>query len=119
LRFEYLINPQITLPNGDDFELDILTAIGSSIYWVEAKSGDYQQHVAKYSKFARLLELDFDHSFMVLTDVPDTLCDALSSLFSMTVCTLRTFEEKLLTVARIDTAQQSAAADGLSPAAER
>ncbi|WAS06237.1 hypothetical protein LQF76_04945 [Gloeomargaritales cyanobacterium VI4D9] len=112
LGFEYLINPQITLPNGDDFELDILAAIGSSIYWIEAKSGDYQQHVAKYSKFARLLGLDFDHSFMVLTDVPDARCDALSSLFSMTVCTLRTFEEKLLTVARNDTAQQSAAADG-------
>jgi len=119
LGFEYLINPQITLPNGDDFELDILAAIGSSIYWIEAKSGDYQQHVAKYSKFARLLGLDFDHSFMVLTDVPDARCDALSSLFSMTVCTLRTFEEKLLTVARNDTAQQSAAADGPSPAAER
>jgi len=119
LGFEYLINPQIILPNGDDFELDILAAIGSSIYWIEAKSGDYQQHVAKYSKFARLLGLDFDHSFMVLTDVPDARCDALSSLFSMTVCTLRTFEEKLLTVARNDTAQQSATADGPSPAAER
>jgi hypothetical protein len=119
LGFEYLINPQITLPNGDDFELDILTAMGSSIYWIEAKSGDYQQHVAKYSKFARLLGLDFDHSFMVLVDVPDTRCDALSSLFSMTVCTLRSFEEKLLAVARNDTAQQSAAADGLSPAADR
>ncbi|MDW8265311.1 MAG: hypothetical protein RMJ52_08255 [Gemmataceae bacterium] len=118
-EFEYLINPQITLPNGDDFELDILTAIGQHIYWIEAKSGDYQQHVAKYSKFARLLGLGFDHSFMVLTDVPDDRCDALSSLFSMSVCTLRTFEEKLLSVVRSDIAQQSAAADGLSSAAER
>lgn len=119
LGFEYLINPQITLPNGDDFELDILAAMGSFVYWIEAKSGDYQQHVGKYSKFARLLGLDFEHSLMVLTDVPDSRCDALSSLFSMTVCNLRTIEEKLLAVVRNDTAQQSAAADGLSPAAER
>lgn len=119
LDFEYLINPQIVLPNGDDFELDILAAIGSSIYWIEAKSGDYQQHVAKYSKFSRSLGLDYAHSLMVLTDVPDERCDALSSLFSMTVCNLRSFEETLLAVARSDTAQQSAAADGLSPAAER
>lgn len=118
LGFEYLINPQITLPNGDDFELDILAAIGSRVYWIEAKSGDYQQHVAKYSKFARVLGLDFDHSLMVLTDVPDSRCDALSSLFSMTVCTLRNFEDKLLAVTRNDTALQSALADGLSPAAE-
>ncbi|ADD27638.1 hypothetical protein [Meiothermus ruber] len=119
LAFEYLINPQIILPNGDDFELDILAAMGSSIYWIEAKSGDYQQHVAKYSKFARLLGLDPDHSFMVLADVPEDRCEALSALFSMTVCTLRSFEEKLLTVVRSDTAQQSAAADGFSSTAGR
>lgn len=119
LGLEYLINPQITLPNGDDFELDILAAIDSSIYWIEAKSGDYQQHVSKYSKFARLLGLDSQHSFMVLTDVPDNRCDALSALFSMTVCNLETFEEKLLAVVRNDTAQQIAAADGLPPVAER
>jgi hypothetical protein len=117
--FEYLINPQIILPNGDDFELDVLARFGPWVYWVEAKSGDYQQHVAKYSKFARLLGLDYAHSLMVLTDVPDDRCEALSSLFSMSVCNLRSFEEKLLAVARSDTAQQSAAADGLSPAAER
>jgi len=119
LKFEYLINPQITLPNGDDFELDILAAIGSFIYWIEAKSGDYQQHVAKYSKFARLLGLNSVHSFIVLTDVPVNRCDALSSLFSMIVCNLQTFEEKLMDVVRKDTAQQSAALDGLLPAAER
>ena len=119
LTFEYLINPQIILPNGDDFELDILAGFGSSVYWIEAKSGDYQQHVAKYSKFARLLGLDDAHSLMVLTDVPDERCEALSSLFSMSVCNLRSVEDTLMAVVRSDTAQQSAAADGLSPAAER
>lgn len=113
LGFEYLINPEITLPNGDDFELDILAAFGSSIYWIEAKSGDYQQHASKYSKFARRLGLDDEHSFMVLTDLPDDRCDALSSLFSMTVCNLRTFEDKLLSVARNDTAQESSTSDEL------
>lgn len=34
LGFEYLINPQIRLPNGDDFERDILAAMGASIYWL-------------------------------------------------------------------------------------
>ncbi|MEJ5188642.1 MAG: hypothetical protein WHT84_05480, partial [Breznakiellaceae bacterium] len=106
LPFEYFINPQIILPNGDDFELDILASIGARVYWIEAKSGDYQQHVAKYAKFARFLGLDEDHSFMVLTDVPDERCEALSSLFSMTVCNLRTFEETLLAIVRSDTAPQ-------------
>ena len=119
LTFEYLINPQIILPNGDDFELDILAGFGSSVYWIEAKSGDYQQHVAKYSKFARRLGLDDARSLRVLTGVPDERCEALSSLFSMSVCNLRSVEDTLMAVVRSDTAQQSAAADGLSPAAER
>jgi hypothetical protein len=105
--FEYLINPQIVLPNGDDFELDILAAFGPHIFWIEAKSGDYQQHVAKYSKFARLIGLDYDHSFMVLADVPTERCDALSSLFSMTVCNLHNFESRLLSVVQNDIAQPS------------
>lgn len=102
IPFEFLINPQIILPNGDDFELDVLAAMGNSIYWIEAKSGDYQQHASKYSKFARLLGLDCSHSLMVLTDVADSACDAMSSLFSMTVCNLHSFEERLLAVARKD-----------------
>lgn len=107
LELEYLINPQIILPNGDDFELDILAAFGSFIYWIEAKSGNYQQHLAKYSKFSRLLGLDEAHSLMVLTDIADDQCEALSSLFSMTVCNLKSFEEVLLGIARSDTAQES------------
>ncbi len=102
LPFDYLINPQVVLPNGDDFELDLLIALGNEIYWIEAKSGDYQQHVAKYSKFSRLLGLDYAHSLMVLTDVPEERCQALSSLFSMTVCNLKTFGNTLQEVFRSD-----------------
>lgn len=113
LSFEYLINPQITLPNGDDFELDVLAAIGTHVYWIEAKTGDYQQYVEKYARFARLLGVGPDHSFLVLTDISEDVCEKLSSLFPMTVCTLQSFEEKLLAVARNDTAQQSATTEDL------
>ncbi|HMP75084.1 MAG TPA: hypothetical protein PKE12_02195 [Kiritimatiellia bacterium] len=102
LYFEALVNPQISLPNGDDFEFDILAVIGDALYWIEAKSGDYQQHVSKYSRISRLLGLDAAHSFMVLTDVADSACAHLSSLFSMTTCNLTTIEEKLISVVQND-----------------
>lgn len=102
VEFEFLLNPQIVLPNGDDAELDILVAFGSVVYWIEAKSGAYQQHVAKYSKLVRVLGLDSEHSLMVLADAPRERCEALSSLFSMNVCNLRTFEDRLLAVVRSD-----------------
>ncbi|RDI95288.1 hypothetical protein DV704_08270 [Meiothermus sp. QL-1] len=53
------------------------------------------------------------HPLFSLTDISDDLCEKLSSLFPMTVCTLQSFEEKLLAVARNDTAQQSVTTEDL------
>jgi len=96
VRFDYLINPQVIMPNGDDFEMDIVAIVGNMPIWIEAKSGDYQQHTQKYSQFARLLNINHDFSIMVLTDVTEESCAALSSLFSMTVVNLRTLEQTLI-----------------------
>lgn len=52
---DYLANPSVYLPNGDDFELDIFAVVRGHPVWVEAKSGDYQIHVVKYAKLARQL----------------------------------------------------------------
>ncbi len=102
IQFQYLINPQVILPNGDDFELDIIAIIGDVPLWIEAKSGDYQQHVQKYSRLAKQLGLDYAHSMMVLTDVMDDKCDALSSLFSMSVVNLNTLKDRILGTLRSD-----------------
>lgn len=105
IPFEYLINPQIILPNKDDFELDLLVSIGGVVYWIEAKSGDYQQHVSKYAKFARILGIEYARSIMVLTDASNERCSALSSLFTMTVCNLASFEDYMLSIISEDVAE--------------
>jgi hypothetical protein len=96
LRFTYLLNPQVMLPNGDDFELDLIFHINSSFFWVEAKSGSYQQHINKYSKISKLMNLDENHSIMVLTDISPEKSLELTSLFSMTVLPLLQFEQSLI-----------------------
>jgi hypothetical protein len=92
-RYSYLLNPQIILPNGDDFELDVIFKIGEEIFWFEAKTGDYQRHIEKYSKISSILSLDREHSYMILTDIPDTTANSLSSLFNMTVVHVEKFAE--------------------------
>ncbi|MCS6776523.1 MAG: hypothetical protein RMJ43_01030 [Chloroherpetonaceae bacterium] len=87
-----LANPQIILPNGNDFELDLIVRVRDDFYWIEAKTGAYQDYVQKYSRFARILGLDYVHSIMVLTDVSNECCDSLSSLFEMTVTNAESFE---------------------------
>jgi len=93
IKFAYLTNPQIILPNGDDFELDVLFSIDEEIFWFEAKTGDYQNYVDKYSRMAKLLQLDNKHAFMVLTEVNDQNCIALKKIFGMEVVNIEKFSE--------------------------
>ena len=96
VEFTYLINPQIILPNGDDFELDVLFLINGEIFWVEGKTGNYQHYINKYSEVANLMNLNKDHSFMVLTDVihPNTAF-ILSKTFNMTIIPVEDFNEEI------------------------
>lgn len=94
VKFAYLTNPQIILPNGDDFELDVLFYIEDEIFWFEAKTGEYQNYVDKYSRMAKLMQLDSKHSFMVLTEVNEPNCVALKKVFGMEVVNIESFSEK-------------------------
>ena len=96
IEYTYLINPQIILPNGNDFELDVVFLINGEIYWVEGKTGNYQNYINKYSHVANMLNLDKNHSFLVLTDVinPNTIY-ILSKTFDMTIIPVEEFEEEI------------------------
>lgn len=94
VKFAYLTNPQIILPNGDDFELDVLFYIEDEIFWFEAKTGEYQNYVDKYSRMAKLMQLDSKHAFMVLTEVNEPNCVALKKVFGMEVVNIESFSDK-------------------------
>jgi len=95
VRFSYLKNPQIQLPNGDDFELDILFNIENEIFWFEAKTGEYQRYVQKYSNVAKILGLDYEHSYMILSDITESSAHALKSMFKMTVVRIDDFSKHI------------------------
>ena len=87
----YLKNLKIVLSNGDQFEMDLLFKIGDNFFWFETKTGDYQKYIGKYSKFRKLLELDQNHTYLILTDIAEAAEQALCSLFKMTVIDIRRF----------------------------
>lgn len=94
--FEILTNPQIIMPNGDDFELDVLVHLNGRIYWIETKTGHYQDHIGKYSKFAELLNLPAGQSAMVLPDANSEKTHNLSMMFKMKVMNLSNANEYFL-----------------------
>lgn len=109
LRMETLVNPHIILQNGNNFELDVLVSFDNQVYWIEAKSGDYQTHVAKYSNFSKTLQLDPRHAMLVLTDIPEEECGSLSSLYPLSIYNLDIFEKHFLALVRDDFAGKSPA----------
>jgi len=104
LDFSYICNAQISLPKGDDFELDMLFEAEGEVFWLEVKTGDYRRHIEKYSKMSKTLGLDRSHTFMILADgsVTDALARDLGNLFGMTVARVEKFAEQLTRVLPIN-----------------
>jgi hypothetical protein len=92
---ETILNPQIVLPNGDDFELDLLAIANSRVYWIECKTRSYQEHITKYSRFAQLLKLPAAQTIMVLPDAHESLTQNLSRMFGMHVVNLTELHDHL------------------------
>jgi hypothetical protein len=94
----YVMNPSILLPNGDQTELDFLFAINDDVFWVEAKTGNYQKFVGPYAQMTKLLQMDVNHAFMVLTDVSEETCLILKQTTGMTVVNVENFVHTFKTV---------------------
>jgi len=93
--FECITNAQITLANGDSFEFDVMFYINNRIYWLESKTGNYQDHIGKYSRFAEILNLPMPQAIMVLPDAHESLTLNLSRLFHMHVVNLPLLRQHL------------------------
>jgi DNA-directed RNA polymerase subunit F len=48
----------------------------------------------KYSKISKILELGFERSFMILTDITPTGAEALRTIFYMNVVLIENFSEE-------------------------
>ncbi len=84
-KVSYLANAQVTLPNGNDFEMDLFFCVNDRFYWVESKTGDYHESINKYSSLASELSLQKSQVFLVLTDVDQDRKISLSSIYRLSV----------------------------------
>lgn len=83
-------NLNVTLPENEQFEFDMLICTGENVIWVECKSGKYSGYLAKYSRIAKLLGLDAKNVIMVTaeTQAINTVPD-----YGITSCNLEDFPE--------------------------
>lgn len=89
--YKSVLNPQIVLQNGEDFELDILFLIKEQPFWVECKTGDYQAHVTKYSRMRTVLSIPKECSLLVILGISDQLTQELTNLHNIYVANENNF----------------------------
>jgi hypothetical protein len=89
--YKSILNPQIVLQNGEDFELDILFLLGDKPFWIECKTGDYQNHVMKYSKMRGVLSIPKECSLLVILGIREQLTQELTSLHDIYVANENNF----------------------------
>ena len=89
ITFSYLMNPEVTLSKGYDFEMDMILSIEGKIVWLEVKTGNYQEYVHKYSDIAASLGIE-ESTFMVLSEIDEPTCESLDEIFDINIVNLDT-----------------------------
>ena len=92
LPYAFMKNPNIILPTGENFELDFLLSVGDKIFWIEAKTGEYENYLAKYSRVSRVLGLTRSTSMLVSVE-PLPAEDNLTVRYSLSCCNLDEFPD--------------------------
>ncbi|MDB9314718.1 hypothetical protein PN462_16515 [Spirulina sp. CS-785/01] len=100
--YQFLVNPQIILPNGDDFELDLFFLVENTPLWIECKTGDFQAHIAKYSEIRKTLNVAPKYSFMVILNIPEAQAMDVSKIYGIRILNQNNFLEVIAETLDID-----------------
>jgi hypothetical protein len=90
--FAFMKNPQILLPGDEDFEFDFLLMVADTVFWIEAKTGEYMDYIGKYSRVSQLLGLSLNTNFLVLADAPKPDSN-ISARYGLSCCSVDEFPE--------------------------
>jgi hypothetical protein len=90
--YAFMKNPRIVLPGGEPFEFDFLLMVEKTVFWIEAKTGEYLDYIGKYARVAKLLDLSQKSNLLVLADAPKP-DENVSARWGMSCCGVDEFPE--------------------------
>jgi len=92
----YLSNPKVLLPDGKEFEIDLIIRVKNddNILWIESKTGNYQSYIEKYSKLKNIFGVNTGNAILVLGNSGDeTVYNYLSETYKLKVLNLDTLKD--------------------------
>ncbi|MDR1621611.1 MAG: MarR family transcriptional regulator [Synergistaceae bacterium] len=90
--FAFMKNPKIILPGDEDFEFDFLLIVADTVFWIEAKTGEYMDYLTKYARVSKLLGLNRNSNLLVLVDTPKPDVN-ISARYGLSCCNVDEFAE--------------------------
>jgi hypothetical protein len=99
--FEVAHNVQVVLPQGRNFEFDLLFSVGKNghILWFETKTANYRDRINKYATIASSISLTARQIYLVLLDTPEDTCTELQCVYKINVLNLEGLQT--LTLSRL------------------
>lgn len=101
-RVDYSLaaNPFVMLPNGRQFEMDLLIKTADDFMWIEIKSGEYKSYLTKYEEVGQLLQIPPENRFLILANEQDAVCESLGRSRQMNVLNLNMLKREISAIVR-------------------
>lgn len=88
INYEIYYDVELMSIYNKHFELDVIAAIENYIYWIECKSGSFdEKDIKKYSSINEILELDENHAFCVLHSATPKYCQVMEEKYNFRTIT--------------------------------
>jgi len=100
VKYNIAANPIIMMPNGRQFEMDLIIEINDELVWIEIKSGEYKSYLSKYEEVGQLLQIPEENRFLILANEKDAICESLGRSRKMNVLNLNMLKRKIPSVIR-------------------
>ena len=70
-RFQVLFNVKGTLPDGREFEADLMAWVDGRLLWIECKTGNWQDYAARFRGLVKIFGVERDSAALLLLRAPD------------------------------------------------
>ncbi|MGB0953701.1 MAG: hypothetical protein ACPG31_10775 [Planctomycetota bacterium] len=88
-KFQMLYNVKGVLPDGREFEADLMAAVGDKFFWLECKTGNWQDYSARFRGLVKIFGVDRISGGLLLIRPPDAATRARATdMLEMTLLSL-------------------------------
>jgi hypothetical protein len=109
LTFEFLINPEVTFPNGDSYELDLFMLADGIPLWIECKAGrNYDAYLQQYSRQREIIALPKQNALIATLLLEKNETNTRTELWDVTVVNPETLLDAIKTALNISSEEKVA-----------